>query len=196
MVSMLFFLAYIIGSIPFGPLFAWAKGIDLKNIGSGNIGATNVFRAMGPIVGITVMLLDILKGIVPVLIAYSFNLSYWEITMVGIFAVIGHLFPIFLKFKGGKGVATATGVFLLMNPGGLAIAVVVFILVVMVSKYVSLASMLAASTIFILQITKGQPWSYGEAHITTLSLLVLCVVVYMHRKNILRLWNGTENKIF
>ncbi len=187
--------SYLVGSIPFGPLVAKKKDIDLKKIGSGNIGATNVFRVLGKKAGAAVLLLDMSKGIIPVWLGYLAGLSYWHLVAIGLMAVIGHLLPLFFHFKGGKGVATATGVFFVLNPVGIAIALSIFIVIVLITRYVSLGSMVGATVIFLSQIFKTHPWAGDNLPITLLSILFLLVIVYSHRKNIGRLLAGNENKI-
>jgi len=188
-------LSYLLGSVLFGPIIASARGVDLRNVSSGNVGATNTFRALGWKYGSLVLVLDAAKGAVPVLISVYFGLRGWEVVAVGMAAVIGHLRPIFSNFRGGKGVATAVGIFLVLNTTGMVITILVFIAAVFFTRYVSFGSILGAETIFLYQILEGSPWVNNNLPITVLSLVLLLVVIYSHRDNISRLWREQENKI-
>jgi len=188
-------LSYLLGSVLFGPIIASARGIDLRKVGSGNVGATNMFRALGWKYGSLVLVLDAAKGAMPVLIALYFGLRGWEVVAVGMAAVIGHLLPIFSNFSGGKGVAVAVGVFLALNTISMLLALGIFVVVVGATKYVSFGSILGAETIFLLQVLKDTPWADDNLPITALSLALLLIVIYSHKDNISRLWRGQENKI-
>lgn len=187
--------AYLIGSITFGPMVARRKGVDLNKVGSGNIGATNTFRALGWKAGVLVLLLDVSKGILPVYIGYLLGFHGWQTVAIGTAAILGHLYPVFFHFKGGKGVATATGVFLVLNFTSLLIAIGIFALSVKFTRYVSLGSILGAMTVCFVQLISKSPWLGDNLPVTILSLLLLLIVIYTHRKNIPRLLAGTENKI-
>lgn len=188
--------AYLIGSITFGSIVAKSKGVNLSKIGSGNIGATNVSRALGWKYGLLVVLLDAFKGSLPVLVGYLLGLHGWQAVVIGAAAVFGHLCPIFLKFKGGgKGVATATGVFLVFSPWGLLIALAAFVIAVIFTRYVSFGSMLGAETVLVYQLLIPSPWIGNNLPTTILSLVLLVAIIYRHRSNISRLWQGQENKI-
>lgn len=197
---MLFFIilisAYLLGSVPFGPLLVKKKNIDLAKTGSGNIGATNVVRAAGWRMGLRVFLLDVLKGAIPAYVSWHLlAFPIWQVVIVGIVTVIGHLFPIFLKFKGGKGVSTAVGVFFVLNSLATGSALVIFIIVYALTKYVSAGSLLGTLAVFIIQLTTtSAPWGSNELPITILSLTLLIVISYTHRANIVRLLSGKENK--
>lgn len=188
-------LSYLLGSILFGPIIASARGVDLRSVSSGNVGATNTFRALGWKYGSLVLVLDAAKGAIPVLIAFYFGLRGWETVAVGMAAVIGHLRPVFSGFKGGKGVATAVGIFLVLNTTGMIITIVIFIAAVLFTRYVSFGSILGAEMIFLYQILEGSPWVSNNLPITILSLVLLLIVIYSHRSNISRLWREQENKI-
>ncbi|MFA6549040.1 MAG: glycerol-3-phosphate 1-O-acyltransferase PlsY [Candidatus Margulisiibacteriota bacterium] len=187
---LIFILSYLIGSIPFGLLIGKLKGIDIRQHGSGNIGATNVFRTLGPRLGTLVFILDLLKGAVPVWIALSLTPQHWPVIAAGAAAIIGHSFPIFLKFKGGKGVATGLGVLLAIAPDIFAVALVSAIIVIFISRYVSVGSMFTAVLIALLFWFWHKPLSYCLA-VTLLTGLVLL----RHVPNIKRLQHGTEPKI-
>ena len=203
----LIILSYLTGSIPFGLLITMAHGIDLRNIGSGNIGATNVSRALGKKWAYLCFLLDCLKGFVPMLIAglliediTIMKLSLW--LGVGCAAILGHVFPIYLNFKGGKGMSTCLGVILGLYPyytiPGL-IAFAVWAVCVLIWKYISLASMIAALsfplTLTIAFIISPQ-WHFRclwPLFIVAVAIPILIVI--RHIENIMRLLNGSENKV-
>ncbi|MFC1501642.1 glycerol-3-phosphate 1-O-acyltransferase PlsY [Elusimicrobiota bacterium] len=194
MVLFIFFIgAYIVGSIPFSYITAKLfKGIDIREHGSGNPGATNVFRVLGPIPGITAFTFDILKGFLPVLFAVQYfgteNLKFS--ILVGLAAIVGHVYTVFLKFKGGKGVATATGVFLALLPINTLIGIAIFTIMFAITKYVSTSSIIAGISFAILSwVTKQDPI------ISVFATLVAVLIIYTHRSNIKRLISGKENKI-
>lgn len=185
-------VAYVIGSIPFGLLISKAKGKDIRTMGSCNIGATNVLRCLGKPLGITCFVLDVLKGYLPAAlfpivgkIDPAFGLLF------GTAAILGHNFPIFMKFKGGKGVATSAGVLLGVAPLAVAIGLLTWILVFKLSGYVSLGSIIAALIVIITGWVRVE--NYGIVTAIALTLLG-ALTIYRHRENIKRLANGTENK--
>jgi glycerol-3-phosphate acyltransferase PlsY len=193
--------AYLLGSIPFGYLIVrFMEGGDVRSSGSGGTGATNVSRRAGRLWGVLTLLLDAAKGALAVVLArwlvsddYGIN---WWVTAAAIIAVIGHCFPVWLSFRGGKGVATGLGVFLSLYPLAVACATVIFFLVVALSRYVSLASMLAAAAfplfVWLLSVYI-QP--VGElAPVMTAALATGALIILMHHANIGRLLRGTENK--
>ncbi|MBQ3834956.1 MAG: glycerol-3-phosphate 1-O-acyltransferase PlsY [Elusimicrobia bacterium] len=184
-------LTYIIGSISFAYIVAKVfKGIDIRKVGSGNPGATNVYRVSKPL-GLLAFLCDTLKGFVPVFIAAKMSPSSDLFVIAVIFAVIlGHMFTIFLNFKGGKGVATGCGAFLAINPLATLICLLVFAVVLSISKYVSLSSICAA---IMLPISLSFFGCSNE--ILVFSIIVAAIVVIKHSANIKRLFAGTENKI-
>ncbi len=182
--------SYCIGSIPTGLLLAKAfGGVDIRTQGSGNIGATNVYRTMGRKVGILTLVGDCLKGLLPVLTAKALGLPGEWIALIGIAAFLGHIFPVFLRFKGGKGVATALGVFLATSPLAVLGALCVFITVLVSWRYVSLASLTAAAVMPLL-ITL----IYRNPIFVAMSVVISVIVILKHHENIKRLRNGTENK--
>ena len=181
--------AYLLGSVPTGLLLARALGVNIRETGSGNIGATNVYRTMGRKVGILTLIGDCLKGLIPVLVAKWLGLPDLWIAAIGLAAFLGHVYTIFLRFKGGKGVATALGVFLGTSPLSVLIAVVVFALVLYKWRYVSLASIVAAALIPVIV------WLVGcKPELAVMSLAIAAVVIFRHRENIARLRAGTESK--
>lgn len=188
-------LAYISGSIPFAHLAGKAKSVDLRKQGSGNLGATNVFRVLGWKIGVAVFLADAAKGALPVLllpprIDSSYDSVLWAIA-VGVAAIAGHVRPAFLNFgKGGKGVATAAGVFVALAPVPTLVAFGVFVAVVLGTGYVSLASLCSAAVLpSLLAITNG-----GSSPLFVVSAIVATFVFWTHRANIGRLRRGEENR--
>ena len=192
--------AYLLGSIPFGFLVAKAKGIDIRSVGSGNIGATNAMRVLGKPAGIFVLLMDALKGYVActwlvslVFRCFTFAPEHVETLRIvaGICAVLGHNYPCWLKFKGGKGIATTAGVYLALAPWALLIALVVFIVAVVVTRYVSVGSIAAAIALPV-TVWVMPPHNLFLGIVTT-ALGVLAI--YKHKGNIQRLMAGTENRL-
>ena len=182
--------AYLIGSIPIGVILARLKGKDPRKIGSGNIGATNVMRTAGKTLGIITLLGDILKGLIPTVIAVYLEEPKLFVALVGLSVFLGHLFPVFLKFKGGKGVATGVGVYLAISPPAILISFVIFVIVFMIWKYVSLGSLIGTGIIPVsLYLLKAPP------EYIMLSLLIALCVFMKHNDNIKRLMAGTENKV-
>ena len=204
--------AYLLGSIPFGVLIAMAYGKDLRAIGSGNIGATNVARALGKKWAYICFALDVLKGMIPMLVTMPLATSepaqgnefvlhlLWLV--VGCAAIIGHIFPIYLKFKGGKGVSTSFGVALGLWPYYTicaVIAIAVWIVVVLIWRYVSLASIAASVTFplaLILAIVIKPGWEFAALWPLVIAATVIpLMVIILHRENIKRLLAGKESKI-
>lgn len=181
--------AYLLGAIPTGLLLGKLYGIDVRSEGSGNIGATNLYRTLGRKVGIITLLGDCLKGFLPVLLAWQMGLSEPLQAWVGLAAFCGHVFSVFLLFKGGKGVATALGVYLALAPLAVLGALLVFILLVAVWRYISLGSIVAAAVMPL--IIFFRPHS-NELLIAT--VLISVIVIAKHHANINRLVAGTESK--
>ena len=182
-------IAYFLGSIPTGLLLARAAGVDIRASGSGNIGATNVYRTLGRSVGVMTLVGDCLKGLLPVLAARYLGLSDLWIAAVGLAAFLGHVYTIFLGFKGGKGVATALGVFLGVAPLAVAGALAVFIAVVWKTRFISLGSITAAAVMpgLVAVVDRRPP-------LVLMSVVIAALVVWKHRENIQRLRAGTENR--
>lgn len=195
--------AYLIGSIPFGYLIVrMSAGGDIRETGSGGTGATNVSRRAGKAAGILTLVLDALKGACAVLIARvatgggATASAKWWVAAAAIAAIVGHVFPVWLGFRGGKGVATAVGVFLMIAPFALLCAGIVFVAVVSLTRYVSLASLCAAASIplFVwLQKLLVQPAADIKPPLTA-AVIGALLIVFAHRANIARLINGTEPK--
>ncbi|TVM00099.1 MAG: acyl-phosphate glycerol 3-phosphate acyltransferase [Candidatus Brocadia sp. WS118] len=192
-------ISYFIGSIPFGFLIArMVKGIDIRKVGSGNPGATNVTRIMGKPYGILVFILDMLKGFLPVFIFnryFAGNEHSPSLILCGVGVICGHAFPVFLSFKGGKAVATGCGVFLWLAPLPLMISVAAWLLTVAISRYISLGSILSSIVLVICILVLGKdPFGQG-LYLTIFSIFISALLIIRHKSNIRRLLNGTENKI-
>lgn len=193
-------IAYLIGSIPFGYLIVrLTAGDDVRQTGSGGTGATNVTRRAGKAAGVITLILDALKGMAAVLIArwLSVDNTDWVIAAAAIAVLLGHIFPVWLGFRGGKGVATGVGVFLALAPVAVLCAAVIFVAVVWLTKFVSLGSILAAATIplFIwLQSVFVEPVA-DLRPLLVAALVGALLILFAHRGNITRLWNGTESRI-
>jgi glycerol-3-phosphate acyltransferase PlsY len=184
-------LGYLLGSMPNGYLAGrWLKGIDLRQCGSGSTGATNVLRNVGKGPALVVFLLDVGKGALAVLLAKSFGLNDWVQVLAGLAALAGHIWPVWLGWKGGKAVATGLGMFLgLAWPVGLA-CFGLFMAVISISRIVSLSSVIAAIGLPVLMLISG-----GSSAYVVVSLVASLLVLWRHRSNIKRLLAGTEPKI-
>ena len=188
--------AYILGSIPFGLILAKLFGrTDVRKGGSGNIGATNVARVVGPLAGILTLILDVAKGSAAVLLAarLSKDSATWMM-IAALAALVGHCFPVWLKFKGGKGVATAAGMFLVLCPLAFLGSVILFVLVVAFWRYVSLGSISAAAAMPLLMYFFWAPRHAPPLVITFGSLAAALLIVCKHAGNIRRLAQGVEPK--
>jgi len=183
-------LAYLIGSIPFALLLARRWGADLRRVGSGNLGAANVMRASGVSAGLLVACFDIAKGAASVWIAARLTTSVAAPAMAGVAAVVGHVYPVWLRFRGGKGVATACGVFTMLTPAAVPPALLVFITTVWLTKYISAGSVLATIVLPPVAYAVGSPMSAVVAACATATL-----IVFRHRSNLARLRAGTERRI-
>jgi len=185
---------YVLGSIPFGYLLVRLRsGRDVRAVGSGNIGATNVVRAAGWSTGVATLVLDLAKGFFAVWLAGHFSGGNIRFMMyAGVAAILGHIFPVWLKFSGGKGVATALGVFLMISWAGVAAAVAVFAIVVLFWRYISLGSVSAAAALPLLVYLLYAPGHAPPTAVTALTLFSSALVIVKHRQNIERLLSGTE----
>jgi acyl phosphate:glycerol-3-phosphate acyltransferase len=206
--AFLIIFAYLLGAVPFGFMIARAHGMDLRKIGSGNIGATNTGRVLGKKWGIICLILDSLKGLIPMLITKTqldsplSTAQLWLWLAVGCSAVIGHIFPVYLKFKGGKGVATSLGMVLGLYPyytiAGIA-AFIVWAVAVLIWRYVSLAS-ITASLIFpvvlIIEIICVKSWELSTLWpLIIIAIVMSILVVVRHVENIKRMLEGSEVKV-
>ncbi len=192
-VEIAFVLAsYLVGAIPFGLLVGRIAGIDVRREGSGNIGATNVGRLLGKKKGFLTLLCDVAKGFLPVwgaafLLPETTAARELIVVLCGLATVIGHMFPLYLKFKGGKGVATALGVFLFISPGSILITLIIFLAVVSGSGYVSVGSLIASALLPLwLWILGGPP------QVLMVAVVIALLIWFKHRSNIGRLLRGEE----
>lgn len=187
----LLLLSYLIGAIPSGVLLTRLfGGADVRKAGSGNIGATNVYRVAGRTLGILTLVGDCLKGVIPVLVAIkTFDLPVEHIALVALAAFLGHCYPIYLGFKGGKGVATALGIFLVLSPWSVLCLLGVFIAVLYRWRFISLASISAAASVPLLVL-----FFEGSLPLIAATLIIAGIVIWRHRDNIGRLRSGTENR--
>lgn len=188
-------LGYVMGALPNGVwLGKYFKNIDIREHGSKNSGATNAYRVLGPKYGIMVLILDALKGFLPPFLASRFGVSGNILLVIGVLAIVGHSLSFFLNFKGGKGVATSLGVFLFLIPNVTLVLLIIFILVVYFTRYISLGSIIAAAALPILTAFSPIRNNVGRMPLIIMTLLIGAFVIWRHRTNITRLMNGTENK--
>ena len=195
-------VSYFAGAIPFSYIAGKAfAGVDLRTVGSGNLGATNAFRQLGPWIGLGVLIADIAKGFVPVYFAPLYAPAgevspYWLMLAAALAAVLGHMFSVFVKFRGGKGVATTAGVFLALAPLALLGAGVVFAVVLAITRIVSLASISAAAAFpFIVYFVDRSGISRYHWLILAVATLIAVTVIVKHRSNIKRLLAGQEHAL-
>jgi glycerol-3-phosphate acyltransferase PlsY len=182
-------IAYLLGSIPFAYLAGRAKGIDLRTVGSGNLGAANVFRTLGRRMGIAVMAADIGKGAAAVLVAKALTGGPWPAVAAGA-AMAGHIFPVWLRFKGGKGVAVGGGALIALMPLAAAILVGTWAVIVVTTRYTSVASMTGAALAVPVAWVLGYPWSS-----IVFVAVAAAAVLALHRGNLMRLARGQELRI-
>lgn len=184
-------LAYLIGSVPFALIIAKRWGApDLRRTGSGNLGAANVLRTSGVTAGVLVALLDVGKGAAGVLLASRLDGSTATPAVAGFAAIVGHVYPVWLRFRGGKGVATACGVFAALAPVAMPIALAVFVVSAWISKYISVGSVLASAALPPIAYAIGAPLPIVGA-----AAAAAILIVFRHRSNIARVWLGTERRI-
>lgn len=185
-------LCYFAGAIPSG---VWIgkifKGIDVRDYGSKNSGATNCYRVMGAKFGIAVLVVDILKGFLPMLIASKYVTGPFQTVFLGMVIILAHTYSCFINFKGGKGVATSLGVFLFLAPYVILVLILVFFTVFAMFRYVSLASIISAGALPILVFIMDKS---NNIYLFVLSLIIGVFVIYRHKTNIERLYRGTETK--
>ena len=204
-------VAYLLGSIPFGYLIVRAsQGADVRETGSGGTGATNVSRRAGKLAGVITLVLDAMKGAAAVFMALwvfgllsteveaslSLQNAYWWVAAASIVTIVGHVFPVWLGFRGGKGVATGVGMFLVLAPVTIAVAGIIFLMVVVTTRYVSLGSILAAAAIPFLVLAQNEylrPVA-GLVPLLAAASAIGLLIIFAHRENIGRLIEGTESK--
>lgn len=191
-------MAYLVGATPFGFLAGKMRGVDIREHGSGNIGATNVLRTLGKPIGITVLILDILKGVTPVLVArlVSEGLDHQSLLMIltAIAAIMGHNYTFWLGFKGGKGIATTAGAMIPVIPIAILVAFVLWVSALLTTRYVSVASIVAAISIPLTLVAKfilSGTWDFA---ILGFALFISLLAIWKHRSNIDRLRRGEENR--
>ena len=194
--------AYLLGSVPFGYLIVrLSGGGDVREGGSGGTGATNVTRRAGKAAGIVTLMLDAIKGVAAVvlarwLLAVDFGINWW-VAAAALAAIIGHIFPVWLGFRGGKGVATGLGIYLSLSPLAVALAAALFVIIVWATRYVSLGSVTAAAAMPLcvwLLSWRGGP-NQSLAPLMAATVAGSAIIILMHHANINRLWRGTENKL-
>jgi len=189
-IVLLIILAFVLGSIPFGAIIAKIKGVDLRKIGSGNIGATNALRAMGKSAAVVTLLGDVLKGTAAVAIGRYLSIGPVYEGILGVSAILGHNFSIFLKFKGGKGVATSIGVLLIYSPLTAVLTVIIWLAAALITRYSSLGAIVSFGllplNIILLDYSKIK---------LIISIIIALLILLMHTGNIKRLIKGEERKI-
>jgi acyl phosphate:glycerol-3-phosphate acyltransferase len=183
-------IAYLVGSIPFAFLLSRRRGVDLRQVGSGNIGASNVLRTSGVRAAILAMVLDGVKGALAVMVAQRLAAGPAVPVAAGLASVIGHIYPIWLRFRGGKGVATAAGVFAVLTPVSLGVAGGVFLIAVWLTRYISVGSLAGAVALAAAALATDAPTVVAAG-----AALALLIILFRHRANVRRLVAGTERRI-
>ena len=183
-------LAYLVGSVPFAFLLSRRRGIDLRQVGSGNIGATNVLRTSGVRIAVLAMGLDAIKGALAVVVADRLTNGAGPPVAAGLASVFGHIYPVWLRFRGGKGVATAAGVFAVLTPVALGIASAAFVVAVWVTRYISVGSVVGALTLAVVAVASDAP---GAIEIG--SAIAAVTILHRHRANLGRVAAGTERRV-
>jgi glycerol-3-phosphate acyltransferase PlsY len=186
----LFVLAFILGSVPFGIIIAKVKGVDLKRVGSGNIGATNVLRSVGTFPAVLTLLGDILKGTLAVSTGSYFGVGTLYEGLIGVSAILGHNFSLFLGFRGGKGVATSLGVLVFYTPWVALYTLIIWLVIVFLTKYSSLGAIVSFALLPVNIIL----FDYDKTKLL-IAILIALLVLIRHKDNIKRLMNGSEKKI-
>ncbi len=183
-------IAYFVGSIPFAFLLSRRSGIDLREVGSGNIGASNVLRTRGVRAAVLAMALDAAKGSVAVLVVQPLATGPSISMAAGLASIIGHIYPCWLRFRGGKGVATAAGVFVVLTPSAVGIAAGVFCVAVWISRYISVGSMAGAAALAVAAVTGDVPGIIAAG-----AVIAALIILHRHRANLARLHAGTERRV-
>jgi acyl phosphate:glycerol-3-phosphate acyltransferase len=180
---------YLSGSVPFAYLLSRRRGIDLRRVGSGNVGASNVLRTSGVRNAVAAMCLDAVKGAVAVFVASRLTSTPAVPLAAGVASVLGHVYPVWLRFRGGKGVATAAGVFAVLSPGALLAACVVFVASVWLTRFISVGSLAATVALAGMTIADDDPL------VPVGALASAAIIVHRHRANLVRLFRGTERRV-
>jgi glycerol-3-phosphate acyltransferase PlsY len=183
-------VAYLVGSIPFAYLLSRRRGVDLREVGSGNIGASNVLRTSGVRAAVLAMVLDGVKGALAVLLAQRLAVGQAVPVAAGLASVLGHIYPVWLRFRGGKGVATAAGVFAILTPLSLGMASGVFLIAVWMTRYISVGSLAGAVALATAAAINDAP-----AVVTGGAAIAVMIILFRHRANVRRLIAGTERRI-
>jgi glycerol-3-phosphate acyltransferase PlsY len=183
-------VAYLVGSVPFAFLLARRRGVDLRRVGSGNVGASNVLRTSGVPSAVVAMCLDGAKGALAVAVAQRLTVGEATPMAAGIASIIGHIYPVWLRFRGGKGVATAAGVFAVLTPLAVAIASAVFVLAVWVTRYISVGSMAGAIALAVVAAATNVPPPVAVGAVVS-----AFIITHRHRANLARLVAGTERRV-
>ncbi len=187
-------LGYLIGATPFGFIAGKLKGIDIREHGSGNIGATNVLRVLGKPIGLTVFVLDVLKGLVPVWIATGWSDATWVHIATAVATILGHNYTFWLKFRGGKGIATTAGAMLPLIPLPLGVALLLWIITLKVTRYVSIASIAAAVSIPVTATVQALITGQWDPVLLGFAAFIGLLAIWRHRSNIQRLRKGEEHR--
>ena len=195
--GMLLAASYLLGAIPFSYLIVrWRLGTDVRALGSGNAGATNVLRTTGLLEGVGTLVLDVFKGAAVVGVAEVMGAPLWVVAGCGLAAVLGHIYPIYLGFRGGKGVATAAGALGVLSPFPTMVACAVFVIVVIPTRFVALASVSAAASYpLAVWVTDALGWIEAREWVLEATTAIAALVIWKHRSNLRRLWNGTEPRL-
>ena len=183
-------LAYLVGSVPFAFLLSRRRGIDLREVGSGNVGASNVLRTSGVRAAVMAMVLDALKGVLAVMVAQRLTAGGAAPVAAGVASVVGHVYPVWLGFHGGKGVATAAGAFGVLAPVALAAACGVFLVAVWITRFISVGSVAAAVTLASVTLASDAPAVVGAG-----ATIAALIIVHRHRDNLARVVSGTERRV-
>jgi glycerol-3-phosphate acyltransferase PlsY len=189
--------AYLLGSIPWSYLIVrLTQGLDVRTVGSGNVGATNVLRTAGKKAGGVALVLDVAKGVAAVLVSRALEASSLAVGCAAVAVVLGHIYPIFLGFRGGKGVATAAGALGALEPAVLLVCLLLFVAVVVWKRHVSLGSIVVAATFpLVLWAAQRRGWARSDAWELLGAATIGLIVIARHRGNIERLWKGTERRL-
>jgi len=187
-------ICYLLGAIPVGYLVARLQGIDIRLRGSGNIGTTNVWRNLGSKAGLIVLAGDLLKGVIAVAVGYYFLQGNARL-LAPLAALVGHSWPVFLGFQGGKIIATSLGVYMALDPLLMTLGVILWLVVVGVSRYVSLGSIVAMASLPVLALALGRPRGFSLWADVLFALAVAAIAIYKHLPNIRRLLEGKESRI-
>lgn len=184
-------VGYLLGSVPTGYLVARARGVDIQNMGSGNIGATNILRSVGVVPAIIVVLMDPLKAMLAMTLPILLGLSPWALALVGIATVLGNTYNVFLKFRGGKGIATSLGVFVMVEPLIALLILILAVSIMVVCRYVSLGALMASYSAPLMLIAQGDiVWANF-----VLAVVLVTLAFIRHRSNLIKLAAGTERRL-